>query len=100
MSQITGAAKDDKIEWLDLDIVSGHEASVRLLKTGRRRMKTPRHWGRTNSNLSAESQAHRDAPVFVLELPGLDGSLNELLDRVRNARPVAMPRLRSRPAKT
>ena len=32
MSQITGAAKDDEIEWLDLDNAWGHEASVRSLR--------------------------------------------------------------------
>ena len=32
MSQITGAAKDDEIEWLDLDNAYGHDASVRSLR--------------------------------------------------------------------
>jgi hypothetical protein len=32
MSQIASAAKDDEIEWLDLDNAWGHEASVWSLR--------------------------------------------------------------------
>jgi hypothetical protein len=57
----------------------------------------PEHWGGTNSNQSAVSQAHRYAPVFALRLARLKASLNKILDRERNTQSVATPHLRSSP---